>query len=192
MRTKALWLIVAGYVLTGFPAAGLIANMVPYFRDQGMSPHLASWAFAFFGFGALFGRPTWGFIAGRFGVHLGLTLYGLGYGLSIAFYTFASTDTALFIAAWPLGLTTGGAAQLQAQAWPDYFGRRHVGAITGSTILIITPAMAAGPLVAAAVYDILGSYIQIFSIYAGAAFFAGVLFFLAKPPVRPSVHGDDE
>lgn len=182
MRTRALWLIVIGLVLTGFPATGIIANMVPYFVDEGLSLEFASAAFAFFGFGAMFGRPFWGYIAGRFGARAGLTLYGFGYGLVIALYALASSPWTLFAAAWPVGLVVGGAQQLQSQAWPDYYGRRHVGAITGLTILLVTPAMAAGPLVMAAAFEAAGSYGPVLAVYAAGSFLAGFCFLLAKRP----------
>ena len=182
LRTRTLWLIVLGLVLTGFPATGIIANMVPYFVDEGLSLGFASGAFAFFGFGAMFGRPFWGYVAGRFGVHAGLTLYGFGYALVIALYALADSQWTLFAAAWPVGLVVGGAQQLQSQAWPDYYGRRHVGAITGLTILLVTPAMAAGPLVMAAAFEAAGSYGPVLSVYAAGSFLAGFCFLLAKRP----------
>ena len=184
VRTRTLWLIVISLMLTGFPATGVIANMVPYFIDEGLSLSFASSAFAFFGFGAMFGRPFWGYLAGRFGVHTSLTLWGFAYSLVIALYVLASTPATLFAAAWPIGLVTGGSQQLQSQAWPDYFGRRHVGSITGLTVLLVTPSMALGPLVAAAAFDLMGSYIPVLSAYAVGAFIAGFFFFLARRPVR--------
>ena len=182
MRTRAFWLVTLGLVLTGLPATGVIANMVPYFVDEGLSLPFASAAFAFFGFGAMFGRPLWGCVAGRFGVRAGLTLYGFAYALAIALYALAGSEWTLFAAAWPVGLVVGGAQQLQSQAWPDYYGRRHVGAITGLTILLVTPAMAAGPLVMAAAFEAAGSYGPVLSVYAAGAFLAGFCFLLAKRP----------
>ena len=42
VRTRTLWLIVISIMLTGFPATGVIANMVPYFIDEGLTPTFAS------------------------------------------------------------------------------------------------------------------------------------------------------
>ncbi len=184
VHTRTLWLIVISLMLTGFPATGVIANMVPYFIDEGLSLSFASSAFAFFGFGAMFGRPFWGYAAGRFGVHASLTLWGFAYSLAIALYVLASTPATLFAAAWPIGLVIGGAQQLQSQAWPDYFGRRHVGSITGLTVLLVTPSMAFGPLVAAAAFELMGSYIPVLSAYGVGAFIAGFFFFLARRPIK--------
>ena len=187
VRTRTLWLIVASIMLTGFPATGVIANMVPYFVDEGLDLQFASSAFAFFGFGAMLGRPFWGYIAARFGIHAGLTLWGFAYSLSIALYVLADTPATLFAAAWPIGLVIGGSQQLQSQAWPDYFGRRHVGAITGLTVLLVTPAMALGPVVTAFAFERTGSYEPIHTIYVVGAFFAGFFFLAARRPRRKSL-----
>ncbi len=184
LRTRALWLIVLALILTGFPATGIIANMVPYFIDEGLSLGLASAAFAFFGLGALFGRPFWGLAASRLSIRACLAAWGFSYAAAIALYILASSPTALFAAAWPVGLVIGGSQQLQSQAWPDYFGRRHVGSIAGFTILLVTPAMALGPLIAAAAFDRMSSYAPILSLYAAGAFAAGFLFLLAKRPLK--------
>ena len=184
VRTRTLWLIVVSLMLTGFPATGVIANMVPYFINEGLSSTFASSAFAFFGFGAMLGRPFWGYVAARFGVHASLTLWGFGYSLAIALYVLADTPATLFAAAWPIGLVIGGSQQLQSQAWPDYFGRRHVGAITGLTVLLVTPAMAFGPLVTAAAYVLTGSYEPVHTAYVVGAFFAGFFFLAARRPRR--------
>jgi len=166
-------------------AGGVVGiTFVPYFIDEGLTSTFASSAFAFFGFGAMLGRPFWGYVASRFGVHASLTLWGFGYSLAIALYVLADTPTTLFAAAWPIGLVIGGSQQLQSQAWPDYFGRRHVGAITGLTVLLVTPAMALGPVVTALAFDLTGSYEPVHTVYVVGAFFAGFFFLAARRPRR--------
>ena len=83
----------------------------------------------------------------------------------------------------------GGSQQLQSQAWPDYFGRRHVGAITGLTVLLVTPAMALGPVVTALAFDLTGSYEPIHTVYVVGAFFAGFFFLAARRPRRKTPRG---
>jgi len=188
VRSRTFWLLVIAFVLQGFPATGIIANMVPYYQDNGLSLVAASWAFSMYGWGALFGRPFWGYVASRYGVHVALTAFGLSYGVTITAFVLASNAPMLFIASFPLGTVIGGVQQLQAQAWPDYFGRRHVGAIAGLTTLLIVPAMAMGPLIAALSFDLLGTYRVVFTAFAIAAYIAGAFFWLAKPP-RLESHG---
>jgi len=184
MRTRTFWLIVVGFALSGFPTSGMIANLLPYFDDRGMTVAAASAAFSVFAAGAMAGRPIWGFVSSRMGVHASLSLYGLMYGATIAWLVVAFSVPALFTAAFLLGVPTGGAAQLQAQAWPDLFGRRSVGAITGVSTLIVTPTMAAGPLLAALAFDLLRSYSLVFLAYAAGAFLSAACFYFAGRPVR--------
>ena len=185
MRTKAFWYMVLGFAFVGFPTSGMIANMLPYFGDEGLSLGTASAAFSMFGFGALMGRPIFGFASTRLGIHPALTLYAISYGLSIGSMVLAFDGLTLFGAAFFVGIPTGGAAQLQAQAWPDLFGRRSVGAITGVSTLIIMPTLALGPLLAAIAFDIMGSYNVVFAAYAGGAMISSVFFYLAKRPSPP-------
>lgn len=186
MRTRTFWLLVAGFVFAGFPSAGVIANMLPYLNDEGMSLSTGAFALTLFGFGALLGRPIWGFTASRYGVHVGLTTYAIAYAATIAAFVIASSTPTLFITAFLIGIPTGGAAQLQAQAWPDFFGRRSVGTITGVTILMTTPAMALGPLTAAIAFDLMGSYNFVLSVYAAGVFISAACFYLARKPSVPS------
>jgi MFS family permease len=186
MRTRTFWLLTAGFVFAGFPASGVIANMLPYFHDQGLSVGIASLTFSLFGAGALTGRPLWGYISSHFGVHVGLTIYGFSYALALASLALGSNAITLMLASFFVGIPTGGAAQLQGQAWPDFFGRRSVGGITGITTLIIMPAMAAGPLVAALAFDILGSYTFIFSAFGVGTAISGACFYLARRPSLPA------
>ena len=190
MRTKAFWFLVFGFAFVGFPTSGMIANMLPYFHDEGLSPTTAAAAFSVFGFGALMGRPIWGFASTRLGIHPALTLYAVVYGLAIASMVLAFNTPALFAAAFLIGVPTGGAAQLQAQAWPDFFGRRSVGTLTGISTLIIMPSLAAGPLLAAIAFDFMGSYNFVFSTYAGGAMVSSLFFYLARrPSPSPSLSG---
>jgi MFS family permease len=190
MRTRTFWFMVLGFAFVGFPTSGMIANLLPYFSDEGLSLPAASAAFSMFGFGALMGRPFWGFISTRLGIHPALTLYPIIYGLSIASVVLAFNAPTLFAAAFFIGVPTGGAAQLQAQAWPDFFGRRSVGAITGISTLMIMPTLAFGPLLAAVAFDIMGSYNFVFSAYAGGAMVSAVFFYLARRPSRPAPQPD--
>jgi MFS family permease len=186
LRTKAFWFMVLGFAFVGFPTSGMISNMLPYFSDKGLSLGMASAAFSMFGFGALTGRPIWGFVSTRLGVHPALTLYAVVYGLSIASMVLAFDGPSLFAAAFFVGVPTGGAAQLQAQAWPDFFGRRSVGAITGISTLIIMPTLALGPLIAAIAFDLLGSYDFVFSAFAVGALVSSLFFYLARRPSQSS------
>ncbi|MEE8517708.1 MAG: hypothetical protein V3S98_01120 [Dehalococcoidia bacterium] len=49
-------------------------------------------------------------------------------------------------------------------------------------VVLIVPAMATGPLIAAFSFDLLGSYTEVFVAFAIASYVGGAFFYLAKPP----------
>ena len=51
-------------------------------------------------------------------------------------------------------------------------------------MLLHTPAMAAGPLVAALAFDLMGSYTVVFTAYGLTTVLSGVLFYAARRPSR--------
>ena len=126
--------------------------------------------------------PIFWFASTLLGIHPAPTPYAVVYGLVIACIFLAFNTPTLFAAAFLIGVPTGGAAQLQAQAWPDFFGRRSVGALTGISTLIIMPSLEAGPLLAAIAFDCMGSYNFVFSTYAGGAMVSSLFFYLARRP----------
>ena len=186
VRTRTLWLIVASLMLTGFPATGVIANMVPYFIDEGLDLQFASTAFAMFGFGAMLGRPFWGYIAARFGVHASLTLWG-----SVTPSPSRSTSWRHARDALRRGMAHRSRhRRLAAAAVAGVAGlfrtqarRRHYGPHGPAR----HPAMALGPLVTAAAFDLTGSYEPIHTVYVVGAFFAGFFFLAARRPRRKAL-----
>lgn len=57
-----------------------------------------------------------------------------------------------------LGATSGLSRTVSSVVWPAYFGRRHLGSITGMATTIMIAASALGPLPLGLARDYLGSY----------------------------------
>ena len=150
VRTPTFWMLSVAFVLTGFPASGIISNMLPYFEDRGLSFETSAWAFSLFGFGALLGRPVWGYVASRFGVRAGLTAYGVGYGLTVLGFVVAPNESLLFLSALPLGVTTGGAQQVASVELVESIEPALCSFIVASPLhssLLVSRALSASPLV---------------------------------------------
>lgn len=76
------------------------------------------------------------------------------------------------------GLMTGLFSVLMSVAWPRYFGRRHLGAISGQAISLIVFASALGPILFSQSLSLTGSYqlggficLAIYLVLTGATFF---------------------
>ena len=135
-----------------------------------------------YGVGALGGRPLWGFIIARIGIHRTLVLFGVSYGSAIVTFLVPSEAFGIYAATLLLGLAIAGLQQMQAQVFPDYYGRAIVGALTGYSGLTYTIARAAAPLYAAVAYDASQSYMLAFGSFAVACFISAAAFLLAAPP----------
>ncbi len=186
LRSRAYWFLVLGFLLTSFPASSIFIHMVPYFEDKGLTAAGAATALSIYALWVLVGRAIWGYAVARIGIHHSLTVYGLVYGAAIAVFTLAAGAPAIFATSFALGIAVGGAMQLQAQVWPDYFGRGIVGALTGFSTIMMAPSSAGGPLLAAFMYDTTKSYVAVFSFYSAVSFVAALFFFLARRPAPPA------
>lgn len=186
LRTPTFWLLVAGTLLLGMPSSSIFLHMVPFLQQRGLSANEAAAALSVYALIALLGRPVWGVIISKVGVRTGQVLFATSYGCAITGIVLAPGGLLLAGAVLSMGLVIGGLGQLQAQVWPDYFGRSIVGTLTGYATILTMPASAAGPWLVALVFDQTGRYDVIYSVFAGFAFTAGLFYYLARPPVPKS------
>ncbi len=185
MRTKTYWFLVIGFLLIAFPASAIFIQMAAYAQEKGLSAAAAATTLSVYGFGALWGRPVWAWVTSRTSIRNALTLFALTYGASVLWYTWAGGELAVYASVFSLGMTVGGSAQLQGQVWPDYYGRRVVGAVTGIATFLNTPASAGSTVLLAVVYDLTHKSSTVLTVYAGLALAAAVFFFLSTKPVPP-------
>lgn len=183
-RTKTFWLLVVGFMLTGFPGSSIFLHLVAYLEGKGFSALAASSALSLYAIAALFGRPFWGFLLARYGMYSTLVGFALAYGMAILLLVWSLGPLANVVTTMLVGLVIGGSGQLQAQIWPDYYGRGIVGSLTGYTTFIMTPASAGGPVIAAFMFDLTNSYQAIFLIFGLLCFIAGISFLLARYPTK--------
>jgi cyanate permease len=71
-----------------------------------------------------------------------------------------------------------------------YFGRKSIGSVQGSAVLIMMPFTVAAPILVGWIYDRTGSYGAAFDLFIGLLVLATVLMLFAKPPAPPQIAGD--
>ncbi len=94
-----------------------------------------------------------------------------------------------FAATAVLGCALGGNLVLILQVWPEYFGRRSIGAIIGTAQMVQGVAQAIGPLLLASLLDATGSYSALYLTMAALALVGVSLLAKAGRPVRPEAKG---
>ncbi|MEI7924877.1 MAG: MFS transporter [Chloroflexota bacterium] len=185
LRTPAFWLLTAGFTLVGAPSSSIFVHMAPYVVSRGHSLAAGAAVVSWYGIGVLGGRPVYGYLIAKLGVHWTLVVYAGTYGAVILAFLYPTGLLAIEATAVLLGIAIAGGQQLQGQAFPDYFGRSVVGTLSGYSGVAMTLARAGGPLFAAVAFDLSQSYVVPFATFGIACLVAALAFALAPPPRHP-------
>jgi len=183
-RTRQAWLLLAGLSLVSLYTAGLPTNIPGMLEDMGQSREHAVLGFTLYGAGSVLGRYLWAWPAER--RHVRWVLVAItGYGAVVGPLILALPPEVALVYPLLAGLGIGGSASMSQLAWPAYFGRTHLGAITGAARLPITLLGGASWVVLSASHDVLGAYGPGLWLMSGVSVVAMVLFWLARPVSRP-------
>ncbi|MGE3303867.1 MAG: MFS transporter [Hyphomonadaceae bacterium] len=181
VRSPTLWVLTLAMSVGLFSMSTNASSMVPFFRSIGFTAQVAAWGLAVYGAFSFLSRFLWGAIADRLSVRQAIMLQAACTAVGIGLHFLIKNETMLFVVAAFQGLALGGFVVLQPLIWPAYFGRQHLGAITGLTQFITTFAMAAGPFFAGAVYDATHAYAWAYGSLIVTWLLCGALTFLVRP-----------
>ena len=187
LRTRAFY-VMAIFSGAGFMVqAGVSLHQVSHFINQGLDPALAALTAGSFAFCQMLGGFVWSSLASR-RVPIRILLAAAAFCVSGgALWVQASSTLAWGLpAASLLGAGVGGLHLLLRLAWAEYYGREHLGSITGITLPVQVGGQALGPIIAGFLYDFTGSYLWPFRIFSTAVFIAGILVLTATPPKERS------
>ncbi len=157
-RTYSFWVFALGLSLFGFLGTGLSFHVSSIFVSSGLSREAG---FAIFIPGVIISmclRPVAGWLGDR--VELKWLLGSMLAGIAITALGVSMLCPGL--SRWVIvagnGLSGATFGLLAGITWPDFFGRKHLGAISGFNMAIMVFASAVGPWVFSKSKSILGSY----------------------------------
>jgi MFS family permease len=183
LRERSFWLLTATFTLYSFAAAAMWAHMMPAFASKGRSEAQALAVVVWFGPAQVAGRLAYlGFgrwVAPR---QLGLVVLA-GLPISLAIFALADHTAALLVFALLFGVANGLVTIVRGGLVPEYFGREHVGRISGAMTGISLLARAAAPLITAWLLLALPGYREMLLVLAGVGAAAVGAFALARRPV---------
>ncbi|MCZ6873171.1 MAG: MFS transporter, partial [bacterium] len=146
LRAPAFWILAAGFSSISMLSTGLTFHLVSIYVDNGLTPTIAASAFvpiaitsavAQLGCGMLLDR-----VPARFLLALSLVMHAI---LLVGAPYLRTVHLAL-----GFGVLMGAAGGLQqtisSSIWAMYFGRRHLGEISGATTTISMASSAMGPM----------------------------------------------
>jgi len=186
LRNRSFWLLTFGFLLVAMPSSAIFLNISGFAQSHGLSRGVSASLVSVYAAGSLGARPLWGFFLSRVGLHRTLVVFAAVYGASIAVFAIQTREVPLYFTALFLGFGISGSQLLQAQAIPDYFGRRIVGSLTGFSTLANVAIAGSAPQMTAFVFDRTGGYVMAFLFFAVACGVASIAFIFSPPPVHPT------
>ena len=147
------WIPNLALALGSLPVAGLPANLVPLFTDRGIGRDLAVWGFSTYGLLGLLGRIFWGFFINRRSISSVLIILGV-YGAAVTPLIFLMRGDFAVVYAPIIAFGIGSYVSFNQLVWASYFGRAHLGAITGVARTFASMASSMGPFLMAWMYEI--------------------------------------
>jgi len=182
MRTPVFWVFLAGVALLAMLGTGLYFHMVSIFEDNGLTPTIAASAFLPIAFTTALITLGSGILVDRLPVRALLATSLLFLTLSLLMAQYLQSVQLAFIYGAILGTTSGLMRTINSVVWAKYFGRKHLGSITGITSTILIAGSALGPMPLGIARDMLGSYNLALTISAVFPLLLGVLsLFFDKP-----------
>jgi MFS family permease len=184
LRTRAFWLLALSFTLFAFATGALWAHAMPIFVAKGLDELAATAVLVWIGPAQVLGRLV---VAGP---ARGVPLRGLGLAVllalpvSLAILALSHEHAWLLVFALVFGLSNGLFTILRGAVVPEFFGRRHIGRISGAMTTVGLLARAAAPLLAAWLLLWLGSYAPVLLLLAAIGVLAALAYWLARPPVR--------
>jgi OFA family oxalate/formate antiporter-like MFS transporter len=189
LRTVPFWLLTVMVTANAIGNTGVTFHMVPHYSDVGVSNTAAAASISFMTAGSILSVFIWGYLSDRIGAKLMLALAVAT--LWLATLLVLRTDGVLmaFTSAAVFGVGLAGVGLLSEVVWADFFGRRYLGAIRGSTIPFQMTGNASGSLIAAFLFDLRGSYDDAFKAILALYALSVVLLLIAR---RPKVESEAE
>lgn len=185
IRKPTTWLITT-LCAANFLAIGTVtAHQVAYLKDIGFSPIVAAMALALIPGMSILGRLGFGFLGVRFEVrHLAIASFIIQVTALIILLT-TKTLLLIYIYATLFGISYGALVVALPTFIGAYYGRTHYAQILGIIFPLAIVAEAAGPIVAGAINDAMGTYIPAFAIITSFSSIGLLCAIFAYPPTFP-------
>jgi MFS family permease len=182
LRTPSFWLLSATFALYYFAGSAMFAHLMPALAAKGLTTAEALAIVVWFGPAQVIGRLVFLGFGRRWSPHtLGLAVLA---GLPVALTLFALADRSagLLLFALLFGLSNGLVTIVRGSIVPAYFGRGHVGRISGSMGAVALLSRAGAPLLTAWLLVALGGYREMLLVLAATGLLAVIAFALAGRP----------
>ena len=184
-RLPAFYLLTLAMSMGWFVRTGVTLHLISFLIDRGLSASAAASVMSLNAASGIIGTIIFGQLADRMSVRKLMAANFVG--LAVIVFWMNNVDAIPMALGWAViwGMTQGGFTSMQQIIFANYFGRRYLGAIQGTSRAIQTIAQAAGPMAAAIVFDTTGGYLGIIAAFSVAMLISALSVFLSKKPQPP-------
>ncbi|MCT2398310.1 MFS transporter [Novosphingobium mangrovi (ex Huang et al. 2023)] len=151
-------LFVASLLFT-FTIIAIVVHFTAILGDQGADPLTAAAIASFVGWFSLAGRLGTGLLLDRFPASLvGAAVFMLPVAGCLLLLFFGTTYVGMVMASALIGLTLGAEIDVVVFLLTRHFGLKNFGGLYGGVLAALSVGTAVGPLAAARIFDVTGSY----------------------------------
>jgi len=170
LSDPTFWLAACVFAIVLSGMIGMVTNLVPLARDQGVGAKSAALLISFYAAGGFSAKMTFAAIADRMNLrHLMFLSLG-GFAAGMACLIRPETGYWLMaVGATTIGFFGGFMVPLQGFLVPRIFGQRVVGRVSGLLNMFVLSALLATPPLFGRIFDMTGSYAVIFTIFTALA-----------------------
>jgi MFS family permease len=192
LRTARFWWLVVGFFTALFTWYAVQVHQTKYLVDVGFTAADAAWALGFVSLVAVPGQILFGHLSDRIGREWVWTVGNVGFLVclwALLVIQGAPTRPLLWVMVVSQGFLGYSLTSVVGAIPAEIFAGRHYGSVFGALMVSLIAGGAAGPWVAGALHDAVGSYAPAFWVAMGGSVLSTVAIWLAAPRKVRAVAG---
>jgi sugar phosphate permease len=184
--TRSFWIAGAGLASGSMLSTGLFFHLFSIFKDNGLSSTVAASVFLPMAVTTGIMHLGGGVLVDRMPIRVILTISLLLQTLALIMAPYLRSVELAWAFGLVMGIRGGFGMVVSNVIWAKFYGRLHLGSITGVTTTLMVASSALGPMPFGVARDIMGSYTAVLIGFAGLPSILAVAALLyCKPPTRP-------
>lgn len=184
IRTPVYWVFTAGLASISMLGTGMQFHVVSIFADNGLSSTLAAASYVPVAITSAAANLASGFLVDRVRLRVIMAIALLLQAVSLWMVSYLNVVALAMLFGVVIGATSGLMRTVSTVAWAKYYGRRHLGSISGVTSTVLVASSALGPLPMGLARDLLGSYTVTLAVLAVIPMALAVASLFVDRPAR--------